>query len=108
MADGFSLLGWTGALLRAALGSTLLLAAAPALAAQGEPAYGPELQGFDYPCPVEHFRFTSQGEALDMAYMDVTPEKPNGADRRAAARQEFLRRDLGSDDRRAERRRAIA
>ncbi len=78
MADGFSLLGWTGALLRAALGSTLLLAAAPALAAQGEPAYGPELQGFDYPFPVGHFRFSSQGEALDMAYMDVASPRPNG------------------------------
>jgi pimeloyl-ACP methyl ester carboxylesterase len=42
------------------------------------PAYGPELQGFDYPSPVLHFRFTSQGESLDMAYMDVKPEKPNG------------------------------
>jgi pimeloyl-ACP methyl ester carboxylesterase len=42
------------------------------------PAFGPELQGFDYPWPVQHFRFTSQGEALDMAYMDVMPAKPNG------------------------------
>jgi pimeloyl-ACP methyl ester carboxylesterase len=42
------------------------------------PAYGPELQGFDYPWPVLHFRFTSQGEARDMAYMDVKPEQPNG------------------------------
>jgi len=40
-------------------------------------AYGSELQGFDYPWPVLHFRFTSQGEALDMAYMDVKPAKPN-------------------------------
>src|SRR6201998_2070980 len=42
------------------------------------PAYGPELQGFDYPSPVLHFRFTSQGVPLDMAYMDVKPDKPNG------------------------------
>jgi pimeloyl-ACP methyl ester carboxylesterase len=40
--------------------------------------YGPELQGFDYPWPVSHFRFTSQGEAMDMAYMDVQPAQPNG------------------------------
>jgi pimeloyl-ACP methyl ester carboxylesterase len=26
---------------------------------------------------VQHFRFTSQGEVLDMAYMDVKPVKPN-------------------------------
>ena len=42
------------------------------------PSYGPELQGFDYPYPVEHFSFTSQGLALDMAYMDVRPSSPNG------------------------------
>jgi pimeloyl-ACP methyl ester carboxylesterase len=42
------------------------------------PAFGPELQGFDYPWPVQHFHFTSQGESLDMAYMDVKPMQPNG------------------------------
>jgi pimeloyl-ACP methyl ester carboxylesterase len=42
------------------------------------PAYGPELQGFSYPWPVSHFRFESQGEKLDMAYMDVKPTSTNG------------------------------
>lgn len=42
------------------------------------PVYGPELQGFDYPAPVHRFAFTSQGEALHMAYMDVPPANPNG------------------------------
>ncbi|HEY1995526.1 alpha/beta hydrolase [Paraburkholderia sp.] len=42
------------------------------------PAYGPELQGFDYPAPVEQFDFTSQGVPLHMAYMDVKPVQPNG------------------------------
>lgn len=41
-------------------------------------AYGPELEGFDYPHPVKHFAFTSQGEAMRMAYMDVSPARPNG------------------------------
>lgn len=50
--------------------------AAPLAAA--EPTYGTRLEGFDYPWPVAHFAFTSQGEALEMAYMDVAPEKPNG------------------------------
>jgi len=45
----------------------------PAAAAENEPAYGPQLEGFDYPWPVSHFSFTSQGEALDMAYLDVKP-----------------------------------
>ncbi|SEA85496.1 alpha/beta fold hydrolase [Paraburkholderia sartisoli] len=42
------------------------------------PAYGPELQGFNYPAPVQQFEFTSQGETLHMAYMDIRPAHPNG------------------------------
>ena len=53
-------------------------AARPALAADDEPAYGPRLEGFEYPRPVAHFSFTSQGEAVEMAYMDVHPPAPNG------------------------------
>ena len=61
-----------------------LLCAAFALApflcahAADEPAYGPELEGFEYPYPVQRFAFTSQGVKLQMAYMDVKPAKPNG------------------------------
>jgi pimeloyl-ACP methyl ester carboxylesterase len=50
--------------------------AAPA--AGDQPAYGPRLEGFEYPWPVSHYSFTSQGEALDMAYMDVAAKAPNG------------------------------
>jgi len=46
--------------------------------AAGAPAYGPELQGFNYPAPVGRFEFTSQGVPLQMAYMDVKPAHPNG------------------------------
>jgi pimeloyl-ACP methyl ester carboxylesterase len=54
-------------------------AASPASAAGDDPAYGPELQGFEYPWPVSYFSFTSQGEPLRMAYMDVKPATaPNG------------------------------
>lgn len=43
------------------------------------PSYGPELQGFAYPYPQQHFAFRSQGEPLQMAYMDVGPRgRPNG------------------------------
>ena len=49
-----------------------------ATAADDGPAYGPELEGFDYPWPVSSFPFTSQGEAMHMAYMDVAPPAPNG------------------------------
>lgn len=42
-------------------------------------AYGPHLEGFDYPYPVRHFEFKSQNQTLDMAYMDVAPTStPNG------------------------------
>lgn len=37
------------------------------------PAYGPELEGFNYPFPVREFQFTSQRQALHMAFMDVAP-----------------------------------
>src|SRR5436190_19495628 len=45
---------------------------------QETPAYGPELEGFDYPFPVQHFAFTSQRQSLQMAYLDVKPDRPNG------------------------------
>jgi pimeloyl-ACP methyl ester carboxylesterase len=51
-----------------------------ALAVSENEVYGPELEGFRYPYPVSHFAFTSQGENLQMAYMDVAPVAPaNGS-----------------------------
>jgi pimeloyl-ACP methyl ester carboxylesterase len=44
----------------------------------GETAYGPELQGFEYPHPVLRFEFLSQRQTLRMAYMDVHPKQANG------------------------------
>jgi len=58
--------------------ATAFCAPSPVRAADDGAAYGPQLQGFEYPWPVSHFSFTSQGEALDMAYMDVKPKAPNG------------------------------
>ena len=58
--------------------ASLLLATvfSPAHAAA---TYGPELQGFSYPHPVQHYKFASQGQQLQMAYMDVAPtRKANG------------------------------
>ncbi|MBB5370893.1 MULTISPECIES: alpha/beta fold hydrolase [unclassified Janthinobacterium] len=56
---------------------TLLLLAATSSATAS--TYGPELQGFTYPHPIESFNFSSQGQTLKMAYMDVAPKgKPNG------------------------------
>ncbi|MFB4370462.1 MULTISPECIES: alpha/beta fold hydrolase [unclassified Pseudomonas] len=63
--------------MRIALASLLIAGSLPALAAE-TPRYGAELQGFDYPHEVKRFKFESQGVSLQMAYMDVQPEKANG------------------------------
>jgi pimeloyl-ACP methyl ester carboxylesterase len=42
------------------------------------PAYGMQLEGFDYPWPIARYRFESQGQPLEMAYIDVKPARPNG------------------------------
>src|ERR1700759_3674625 len=56
----------------------LVMLASSAAFAQDGPAYGPMLEGYDYPFPVSQYRFTSQGVGLEMAYMDVAPARPNG------------------------------
>jgi pimeloyl-ACP methyl ester carboxylesterase len=61
---------------RFVLASLLLATAAPAAPAPS--SYGPELQGFAYPAPVHRYQFTSQDNALQMAFMDVAPAHPNG------------------------------
>ena len=40
--------------------------------------YGPELEGYTYPYPVQAFQFSSQKQVLHMAYMDVQPNSFNG------------------------------
>jgi len=57
----------------------VVLACPVGAAASGDaPSCGAKLEGYAYPWPVRHFSFTSQGQSLDMAYMDVMPAKPNG------------------------------
>ena len=51
----------------------LSLALPLAQAAQAEPAYGPELEGFDYPWPEVRFHFSSQRQAVQMAYLELKP-----------------------------------
>ena len=62
------------------LACVLSLLATPCIAqpADAPAAYGVELEGFEYPYPVKHRAFTSQGEALRMAYLDIAPARPNG------------------------------
>lgn len=62
---------------RLSLSLCLALACGPALASQA-PVYGERLEGFDYAYPVHYLDFTSQGQPLSMAYLDVAPKKANG------------------------------
>ena len=55
----------------------LALPGVSAIADEG-PAYGPELEGFDYPLPVQRFVFQSQRQQVQMAYLDAQPERANG------------------------------
>lgn len=40
--------------------------------------YGARLEGFEYPFPVHIFRSTAEGRPVEMAYMELAPQKPNG------------------------------
>jgi pimeloyl-ACP methyl ester carboxylesterase len=51
-----------------------LVAAAPA----APPSYGARLERFAYPWPVKTMPLMVVGEAAEMSYMDVVPERPNG------------------------------
>jgi len=57
----------------------LLLALLPwatcTVQAQAAPAaYGPRLEGFDYPYALKTYRFDSQRQRLEMVYMDIAPQ----------------------------------
>ncbi|MEQ4574698.1 MAG: alpha/beta hydrolase [Gammaproteobacteria bacterium] len=55
------------------------LALAVAFSGHASETYGPRLEGFDYPYPVHTYAFRSQGQALEMAYLDVAASgTPNG------------------------------
>ncbi|MBV8192501.1 MAG: alpha/beta hydrolase [Alphaproteobacteria bacterium] len=63
--------------IRLALAAAIGFAPVAALAqAADAPVYGPRLEGFEYPFPVQTWRFRSQGQDLEMAYMDVRPTGP--------------------------------
>lgn len=67
--------------IRNALPAVALMSAigiAPVASAEEAPAYGPELEGFAYPAPVQRFALASQGVNMQMAYLDVKPASPNG------------------------------
>lgn len=49
----------------------------PTTAAE-KPAFDARLSGYDYPYPVHTLELDSQRQTLEMAYMDVRPDQPNG------------------------------
>ena len=56
----------------------LALALGSQAGAADKPAFDARLSGYDYPYPVHILKLDSQRQALEMAYMDVRPEQPNG------------------------------
>jgi pimeloyl-ACP methyl ester carboxylesterase len=67
--------------MRRTLIALALLCTTTPLLADDTPAIkelGPRLEHVDYPYPVTMFPVKSQGQSLEMAYMDLRPEKPNG------------------------------
>ena len=63
-----------------------LLVALAGCASSRPLAYGPDLQGFDYPYPVRLFSFKTQAQTYVMAYMDVAPPKEHGDAHASAGR----------------------
>jgi pimeloyl-ACP methyl ester carboxylesterase len=61
-----------------ALVSLLLLVTSLVCQAQAVKPLGIHLENYTYPYPVAYIRFQSQGQALQMAYMDLHPAQPNG------------------------------
>lgn len=44
--------------------------------AQAANSYGPQLEGFSYPYPLQYMNFSSQSQQLQMGYMDRAADKP--------------------------------
>ncbi|MCX8278942.1 alpha/beta hydrolase [Phyllobacterium sp. 0TCS1.6C] len=61
-----------------ALMCTLTFCSSMIAMAEERQEYGPRLEGFDYPYKTETFRFTGQGQPLEMVFMDIAADKPNG------------------------------
>ena len=57
------------------IGAVLAVGYIGSAAAEDAPQYDGELSSFEYVYPVERFEFSSQGQDLQMAYLDVQPEE---------------------------------
>ncbi|KAB8313439.1 alpha/beta hydrolase [Erwinia endophytica] len=65
---------------RCLLSLGILAAFTAGAADSATPQYGAELQGFNFPYPIEKFNFSSQGQPLSMGFIDIKPQgkKANG------------------------------
>ncbi|GAA4437726.1 alpha/beta hydrolase [Bremerella cremea] len=57
----------------------VLLTASVAFAQEGELSFDARLSGYDYPFPVETYKFRSQEQDLEMAYMYLPPKEDDKA-----------------------------
>ncbi|RUR53196.1 alpha/beta fold hydrolase [Vreelandella populi] len=57
------------------MGAALAVGYVGSASAEDAPQYDGELSSFEYAYPVERFAFSSQGQELQMAYLDVQPEE---------------------------------
>lgn len=71
----FSQTQLTRTLLASCIGSIAAVGSIGSAIAEDAPEYDGELSGFEYAYPVERFEFSSQGQELQMAYLDVQPEE---------------------------------
>lgn len=67
----------------AIVATVLAVTAAHAGSAATTASYGERLEGFDYPHPRQTYAFTSQGQPLEMTYLDVAPADGKGNGRTA-------------------------
>lgn len=73
----FSRTQFTRTLLASCIGSIAAVASIGSAIANDAPEYDGELSGFEYAYPAERFNFRSQGQDMQMAYLDVQPEEGN-------------------------------
>ncbi|MCB8887754.1 alpha/beta fold hydrolase [Vreelandella malpeensis] len=66
---------FTRTLLATAVGGLAVLAYSSNALAEDAPTFDGELSGFEYAYPVERFEFESQGQEMQMAYLDVAPQE---------------------------------
>ncbi len=65
----------TRTLLAGCIGSLAAVGSTGIAAANETQTFDGELSGFEYAYPVERLEFSSQGQDMQMAYLDVTPEE---------------------------------